>query len=162
MSKTNLHSIILISLIFLMSSFIFAEDKVLTEIQKEAVAMVNKAGALLEKTGDEGLKSISNPEGDFYIKEKALYAFVYDENCVMLAHPYKPNLIGKSYKGKPDFKGKMFRDDIVKKAIENGDGWTIYTYQKPGDNKLHYKTAYGKLFKHNDKKYIVVSGVYKN
>lgn len=150
---------ILTVLIMSIVLIVFAEE--LTDKQKEAVKLVNKAGKLILEKGEAALETISEPDGGFYFKEKALYAFVYDENCVMLAHPYKPELIGKSYKGKPDFTGKNFRDDIVEKAMKSGSGWTTYAYQKPGDKGIYYKTAYGKLFTKDGKNYIVVSGVYK-
>jgi len=133
----------------------------LSDSQKEAQALVEKAVALISEKGDAALAEISQPEGGYYFKDKALYAFVYDDQVVMLAHPYKPGLIGKSYKGKPDVKGKKFRDDIVTMAIKNGSGWTDYSYQKPGEKGIHEKTAYCKLVTVKSKKYIVAAGVYK-
>lgn len=128
----------------------------------EAVALVKKAAAHIEVNGEAGLADISRPDGGFYFKEKALYAFVYDENCVMLAHPYKPTLIGKSYKGKPDVRGKKFRDEIVATALKDGSGWTDYSYQKPGERGIHKKTAFCKLVEKDGKKYVVVAGIYKD
>lgn len=133
----------------------------LTTEQQEAVDLVNKAVKLIGEKGADALTQISKEDGGFYFKESALYAFVYDENCVMLAHPYKPSLIGKSYKGKPDVKGKMFRDELVKQALEHGEGWTDYSYQKPEETGIFIKTAFSKLVEKGGKKYIVVAGVYK-
>ena len=127
----------------------------------EAKALVKKAVKLLTDQGDAGLDLISKADGGFYFKDRGLYAFVYDENCVMLAHPYKPQLIGKSYKGKPDVKGKLFRDEIVEMALTKGKGVVTYHYQKPGSEDVFKKLAYCELVQNNDKKYIVVSGVYK-
>ncbi|MGL1935463.1 MAG: cache domain-containing protein [Fibrobacterales bacterium] len=134
---------------------------VLSDKQKEAKALVEKASKLIAAKGEAGLKQISQPDGGFYFKEKALYAFVYSDEAVMLAHPYKPGLIGKSYKGKPDVRGKKFRDEIVAVALEKGEGWTDYSYQKPGEKGIHAKTAYCKLVKVKGKNYIVVAGIYK-
>lgn len=72
-------------------------------------------------------------------------------------------------KGKPDDQGRMFRDEIVGKALTKGSGWTEYSYQKPiesADGKVLYQTKYkkntfGKLFRHGNKKYIVCSGTYE-
>jgi cytochrome c len=127
---------------------------------EEAVALVEQAGKLIEQEGDAALDVISNPEGGFYFKDKALYTFVYNDNIEIIAHPYKPELIGNCFKGKPDCKGKMFRDEIVGKALTEGSGWTDYSYQKPGSQDIHTKKTYGKLFKHGDKNYIVCCGVY--
>ncbi|MBN2281543.1 MAG: cache domain-containing protein [Candidatus Marinimicrobia bacterium] len=161
MKKFNFLMIFIITLSMVFTTFLMGEDTTLTEAQKEAVALVNKAVDLIREKGETALVEINKPEGGFYIEEKALYAFVYDENCVMLAHPYKPSLVGKSYLGKPDIKGKKFRDEIVQKALTNGAGWTDYSYQKPNDPGIHQKTAYGKFIEKDGKKYIVVAGVYK-
>ena len=158
----KLNKIMISLMVLILAMFATSMGEELSDAQKEAVVLVEKAGKLITEKGDEALKLISKPDGGFYFKDKALYAFIYDENCVMLAHPYKPELIGKSYKGKPDFMGKMFRDEIVEKALKEGSGWTVYAYQKPGDKGLFYKTVFGKLYTKDGKKYIVASGVYKD
>ena len=130
--------------------------------------MVEKAGKLIEEKGDAALAEISDPKGEFIDREKALYIFVFDKNVVILAHPYRPELIGQSMKGKSDDQGRMFHDQIVEKALTKGSGWTEYVYQKPvsiGDEityqVMYEKNSYAKLFKHGDKKYIVCSGTYE-
>lgn len=139
-----------------------------TATKQDVINMVEKAGKLIEEKGDAALAAINNPKGEFIDRAKALYVFVFDENVVVLAHPYLPELIGKSMKGKPDDKGRMFRDEIVHKALTKGSGWTEYTYQKPvaiGEEITYQaryeKNTYGKLFKHGEKKYIVCSGTYE-
>lgn len=143
--------------LFLTTTYVFAASAT----KEEAKDLVNKAAAAILAEGEAAIAKISTPDGGFYFKDKALYAFVYDENCVMMAHPYKPGLIGKSYKGKPDVRGKKFRDEIVEKALTDGEGWTEYSYQKPGEKGIHQKIAYCKLVEKDGKKYVVVSGVYK-
>jgi cytochrome c len=128
------------------------------EIDEQAVmAMVERAVALLTRDGDAALAVIGEKDGAFH--DGALYAFVYDENVVMLAHPVKPSLVGKSYRGKPDIRGKRFRDEIVANAL-NGGGWTEYVYQKPGVPGLFHKKVYSRLAEHAGKRYVVASGMY--
>jgi signal transduction histidine kinase len=150
----KLFKIMLTMLVLGFTSFAMASD---AKDKNEAVAMVEKAVALLTKDGDSALKVIGAKNGEFH--NGKLYAFVYDENVVMLAHPVKPHLAGRSYKGKPDVKGNKFRDKLVSTAL-NGGGWTEYVYQKPGEKGIHNKTAYSKLATNGGKKYIVVVGVY--
>lgn len=149
--------IVILSVIFALKGIAWTGEKA---TDKEAIALVEKAGKLIEELGDAALAIISNPDGEFYFKDKALYAFVYNDNIEIIAHPYKPELIGKSFRGKPDVKGKVFRDEIVKKALEEGSWWTYYSYEKPGSRDIHTKKTYGKLFRHGDKSYIVCCGVY--
>ncbi|SEM66870.1 cytochrome c [Syntrophus gentianae] len=140
-----------------------------TATKEDAMAMVERAGKLIEEKGDAALAAISDPKGEFINRKKALYVFVYDENIVVVAHPYLHELIGQCLKGKPDDQGRMFRDEIVGKALTKGSGWTEYSYQKPiesAEGEVLYQTkykknTYGKLFKYGDKKYIVCSGTYE-
>lgn len=125
--------------------------------ENDVISLVNKAGEKVVKECENGLKAIGKKNGDFH--KGSLYVFAYDENVVMMAHPIKPHLVGRSYKGKPDVKGKKFRDEIVFKAL-NGGGWTTYTYQKPKTKGLHDKKSYSKLAECNGKKYILAAGMY--
>lgn len=146
----------------LLTIFLAASTAIAKQATKEeAKNLVNKAVAAIKEDKNAALAKISSPDGGYYFKEKALYAFVYDENCVIKAHPFKPSLIGISYKGKPDIKGKKFRDEIVEKALKDGEGWIDYSYQKPEEKGIHTKTAYFKLVEKDGNKYIVVAGVYK-
>ncbi|GAB6042422.1 cache domain-containing protein [Endothiovibrio diazotrophicus] len=127
--------------------------------EEQVFAMVDRAVALLNEEGDPALATIGTPNGEF--DQGELYVFVYDTNVVMLAHPVKPTLVGRSYKGKPDAKGKKFRDMIVENAL-NGGGWVDYVYQKPGVSGLHKKKVFSKLAEHGGKQYVVACGMYAN
>lgn len=137
------------------ASIVSYSDETITE--KDVKNMNEKACKLLAQKGDDALTLISKTNGDFHVD--SLYAFVYDENVVMLAHPEKPALIGQSFKGKPDVKGKKFRDEIVANALAGG-GWTEYIYQKPDTIGLFKKKVYSKFVEKNGKKYIVAVGMY--
>ena len=138
-------------------SSVFAGDAKITK--KDVTNYVNKAVKLIEAKGEAGLTEISKTDGK-YIKG-ALYVFVYDETVTIVAHPFKPKIIGKTYKGKPDIKGKKYRDDIVNNTIKDKEAWTEYAYQKPNEKGIHTKLTYSKLAIHNGKKYIVCAGMYK-
>ena len=92
----------------------------------------------------------------------AFYVFVYDTDVEIVAHP-KAKLVGKSYKGKPDLKGNMFRDEIVAGALKDGTGWVNYVYQKPGEKGLRPKMTYFQLVVGSDgEQYVVCSGKYRD
>lgn len=130
-------------------------DEQITE--KEVLALIDKTVKLIQKEGEAALAKISTTGGEFHDGE--LYAFVYDVGVVMLAHPANPKLIGQSLKGKPDMRGKKFRDDIVTVALAGG-GWTEYVYQKPGATGIFKKRVYSKVATKDGKKYIVAVGMY--
>lgn len=135
-------------------AFSFAAEMV---IKAELLDMVDNAVTLVETKGDKALKEISKKDGRFV--KGSLYVFAYNEKVEIIAHPIKPYLIGKSYKGKPDVKGKKFRDAIVAKALA-GSGWSTYHYQKPNTKGLFLKKTYSRLAVHKGKKYIICAGMY--
>ena len=108
---------IALPLLIVMNSIALAAD-ISDEDVKSHVA---KAVMLIKNKGDEALKEIGKKEGEFHQGE--LYVFVYDENVTMLAHPVKPTLVGKNFKGKPDIQGKAFRDEIVENALTRAGVW---------------------------------------
>jgi hypothetical protein len=66
-------------------------------------------------------------------------------------------------KGKPDLKGKRFRDEIVEKARAETKGWVDYLYQKPGETGIFEKTTYFQMAKGSDgASYVVCCGKYRD
>lgn len=129
------------------------EQQVIDLVASTAADLVKDLKGTCEKIskGEAPYKSPTDPE---------FYVFVYDLEINMLAHP-TASLVGKNFKGKPDAKGKKFRDEIVEGAVKNKTGWVEYMYQKPGDTGLHPKKAYYQLIDGPEgKQYIVVSGMY--
>lgn len=137
-----------------MIGYVYAE-KALT--QDDAKALVKDAGMFLKEKGrDAALKEIGNPKGKFVKGE--LYVFAYDLEGKMLAHPVKPDLVGKNLIKEPDSKGKMFRKDIIDLAKTKGEGWVDYTYMNPKTKKEELKTTY--LLKEGD--VVLCCGIYKS
>jgi signal transduction histidine kinase len=103
--------------------------------------MVKRAVAYVKYQGKEkALAEIRRPKGMFDKGE--LYAFAYDLQGVMLAHPKNPELIGKNLISEPDSGGKLFRKEIVEKAIMKGSGWVDYLYLNPETGDMEHKTTY--------------------
>lgn len=109
---------------------------------EEAKAMVQKAIAMAKEKGlDETYKAIRDKHGPFYKGE--LYVFVSDINTmVMVVHPEKPVLEGKSQAGMKDVNGKLFYQELVSVAKEKGSGWVDYYWTKPGEKVPTLKTTY--------------------
>ena len=117
-----------------------------TDLEKDATATLAKISK-----GEAPYKNAANPE---------LYVFVYDLELNMVAHPDK-NLVGKNFKGKPDAKGKKFRDEILATAQEKSSGWVDYVYKKPDADGLFPKTTFCKAAKGSDgKAYVICCGMY--
>lgn len=79
----------------------------------------------------------------------------------MVAHP-RADLVGMSVKGKPDVKGKKFRDEMVERALNGEMGWVDYLSQKPGETGIHPKTTFFAKATGSDRKtYVVCAGKYQ-
>jgi signal transduction histidine kinase len=150
--------ILLLSLCLLFWSFVAASTETVTE--KEVMDLVNAAVQLIKTEGMAAIDKIGDPSGKFYIPSKSLYIFVYDQDCVIKAHPFKPTLVGRSYKGKPDVRGKKFRDEIVQKAMTDGSGWTVYSYVQPNTPGIFQKKVFGKHVVVGKNNFIVCCGMY--
>ncbi|MDX2109420.1 MAG: cache domain-containing protein [Verrucomicrobiota bacterium] len=129
----------------------------------QVMALVKLTGEQLAHDSTATIAKINKGEAPF--KDAAnptLYVFIYDPDVLMVAHP-RADLVGKSVKGKPDVKGKKFRDEIVERALKEGTGWVDYLYQKPNESGIHPKTTYfSKVTGSDGHIYIVCSGKYQD
>jgi polar amino acid transport system substrate-binding protein len=131
------------------------EEQVTTLVAQTCADLGRDAAATIAKInqGVAPYKDAANP---------ALYVFVYDPEVTMVAHP-RADLVGKNVKGKPDVKGKKFRDEIVTRAIAGEAGWVDYLYQKPGESGIHPKTThFAKATGSDGKTYVVCAGKYQS
>jgi len=108
----------------------------------DARAMVRNAVEYYQMHGRESiLREINNPQGAF--RKGDLYAFVYDSNMTIVAHPFKPELVGRNLIDKKDWPGgKFFRKEIKEIAQSKGTGWVDYEYENPVSKLRDPKTTY--------------------
>jgi PAS domain S-box-containing protein len=107
-----------------------------------AQALVRQAVEFQRQHGrDQLLLAINDPAGPF--RKGALYAFAYDHGMTMLAHPVRPELVGKSLLDEKDWAGgKPFRREIRDVALAKGSGWVDYEYRNPTGGAIELKTTY--------------------
>jgi polar amino acid transport system substrate-binding protein len=138
------------------------EDKEKSITKDLVLSLVGQTCADLAKDAQGTISAINKGLAPY--KDSAnptLYVFVYNSEVLMIAHP-RAELVGKSMKGKPDIKGKKFRDEIVERALKGETGWEDYLYQKPGETGIHPKTTYfSKAVGSDGVVYIVCSGMYQ-
>jgi PAS domain S-box-containing protein len=125
--------------------------------KNDAQELVHTALAFLQTHGRERfLQEVNKPHGQFCKGE--LYAFVYDREMTMLAHPVKPALVGQNQIDTKDWPGgKFFRREIQEVARSKGSGWVDYEYENPANESIEPKTTY--VERADD--LIICAGVYK-
>ena len=103
--------------------------------------LVTKAVDFVKEKGPEySLKVFSASKGPFIDKE--LYVFACSMDNVMLAHPYKRELIGKNVNEFQDVKGDLLFQEFKKVAQNGGQGWVHYWWWKPGEKDTFPKASY--------------------
>jgi cytochrome c len=107
----------------------------------ELVSFVESALAYSQKKGKEkALAEFSNKTGLFVRGE--LYIYAYDFNGINLAHPFKPDWIGKNKLGETDSNGVL----VVKNALDvakEGKGFTYVIFPNPvHGNRDEFKILY--------------------
>jgi cytochrome c len=122
----------------------------------DATGLVKKATAAYKANGKEKLVADVNTAKGAFDKGE-LYVFLYDLTGTLVAHPQKPESIGKNNYQVPDDEGKMFRKEIIDNAKQGKSGWVDYKSKNPTTGKLETKSAYyepvGDL--------VAVAGIYK-
>ena len=128
---------------------------------EEVTALVEKTSEDISKNLYQTLAKINMGEHPYKnIDNPSLYAFVLDTDLNLIAH-FKTAIVGRNMKGKPDVKGKLYRDEFLAVAQKDGSGWVDYYFENPKTKKIEHKNTYVKLAKGSDgKDYIVCSGMY--
>ena len=102
--------------------------------KNEAVSMVERALAYIEKNGKErAVAEFNNPKGLFV--DRSLYIFAYDFNGVNKALTTHPSLIGKNLIDMKDANGREIIKDMIA-VVKKGGGW--YDYEWDGKQKSSY------------------------
>ena len=109
---------------------------------EDAQAMVRQAVDFYRRHGRERfLIACNDPRGPF--RRGSLYAFAYDLEMTMLAHPVTPELVGQNLLDQPGGSGgRDFRREIQEVALAKGSGWVDYPYENPLTRRIESKTTY--------------------
>jgi polar amino acid transport system substrate-binding protein len=148
-----------VSLLFLTVSVAF----VTAQTNEEVTALVEQTSEDISKNLYQTLAKINKGEHPYKnLDNPSLYAFVLDTDLNLIAH-FKTAIVGRNMKGKPDVKGKLYRDEFLAVAKKDGSGWVDYYFENPASKEIEHKNTFVKLVKGSDgKDYLVCSGTYYN
>ncbi|HWQ19528.1 MAG TPA: cache domain-containing protein [Methanotrichaceae archaeon] len=123
----------------------------------DLAAFVDQAAAYAKDNGkDKAIAEFNNNKSAEFIKGE-LYIFANDFNGIALAHPYRPDFVGKSQIDLKDVNGVTFIKNMINVA-KRGEGSVYYVFANPAhDKKQELKQVYVK--KIDDSSYLG-SGTY--
>jgi len=155
----------LASCVFLMSTLSLSAAADDVERNKEiAQTIINSTatglGAVLkdmkgEKERLDLIRSFIDPIR-FY-PDKSGYFYVYDDDCVNVAHATQKDLVGKNLYDYKDCKGKFVIRELAE-AAKKGGGFVEYFWVKPGLEGEHRKIGYVEPIPYTE--YFIGTGVY--
>lgn len=123
-------------------SMILAKEPPITSFNKtELVSFVESAVAYAKEWGkDKALLEFSNKTGSFVRGD--LYIYAYDFNGTNLAHPFKPDWIGKNKLNETDINGVLSVRSALN-AARDGKGFTYVIFPNPAHgNRDEFKILY--------------------
>lgn len=141
--------LLLIATFFVMQSAMASEESIelANESQMDAynttelVSFVESAAAYARENGkDKALDEFSNKTGSFVLGN--LYIYAYDFNGTNIAHPFKPDWIGKNKINETDSNGVSYIRNLIDVAKE-GKGFTYFIFPNPAhSNRDEFKIGY--------------------
>ena len=116
------------------------------------MALVQGAIDLYKTEGHEAIIAYHNSPASI---DGQWYVFITDENNIYLAHPVKPEFIGRDITQIPGIDGTLIGAEIAM-ATEEGR-WTNYLWPNPDTNKLEQKRTWS--IRHDG--YLFAAGYYE-
>lgn len=115
-----------------------------------------QAGNMSLETAQDYAKAVINSER----YDGNNYFWINDLEHRIVAHPLRPERVGKDVSGLKDANGKLLYVEFVRIAKENGEGFVTYDQNKPGVEEPLPKVSFLKLYKPWG--WVLGSGVYLN
>ena len=108
---------------------------------EEAITKVWSAARFLQDKGVSGFAALNSKDGPWVWKDSYVFAF----DCRldrMVAHPMRPDLVGRPIMQITDNNGKYIFKELCKAGNERNGGWVEYAWSKPGAGALSRKISY--------------------
>jgi len=141
---------------------LFKDRELKTEHVVQTVKTLADHYYALEKSGamtrDEAQKAALAAINDMRYDDGKEYFWIQSYDNVMILHPIKPELNGKSMAGQKGPDGQLVFDEMVEVAKKDGAGVVNYLWPRPGSDKPIPKTSYVEAFAPWE--WIVGSGIY--
>ena len=128
-----------LAMLFCLSGPAAAADKLSPDQVRD---LTTKAAHLLVEKGVDAAHHAFLTEGPF--RQGEIYVNVIDTNGTWVVYPPNPHNEGKSVLNVRDADGKLLVQDIIKIALQQGEGWVEYSWLNPETNQIQRKMSYVK------------------
>lgn len=115
-----------------------------------------EAAAMVEAEGEAAVAKIK----EIRFADGQGYVWIHNLDGMMIMHPVKPSLDGKSVTEIKDVNGVYLFVAMNEIAEEYGQGWVPYAWPKPGEEASSPKVSYVVLAKAGELDYVVGVGMY--
>ncbi|MBX3686410.1 MAG: cache domain-containing protein, partial [Rhodocyclaceae bacterium] len=98
---------------------------------EEAITKVWSAARFLQDKGVSGFAALNSKDGPWVWKDSYVFAF----DCRldrMVAHPMRPDLVGRPIMQITDNNGKYIFKELCKAGSQRAGGWVEYMWTRPG------------------------------
>ncbi len=133
MKKVVIMFVLLMSLCLIGNALAAGPEDECIAKSKEAVQLIAEKGL------DAAITEINKKDGRF-VSENT-FVILFNFSGVVLAHPLKPETIGKSRLEDKDSKGKAYYKEYIEVAKTEGSGWVEHMWTSP-DKKEYPKKTY--------------------
>lgn len=106
----------------------------------EVVTKVHSAAKFLHNKGQAGFADFNN-NADWVWKDSYVFVFSCRDNR-MIAHPLRPDLVGKPILQMQDDKDNLLFQELCKAGERSTGGWVEYWWPRPGEAKASRKISY--------------------
>ena len=154
MLRVSAYSAAIVALVLLA----FAANAAQFGTRDEAVAMVKRVQEKFKKDGADATFAAVTAQTRAF-KDRDLYVYIMNYDCVIQAHAARAELVGKSLWEFRDQDGVYPARNTVEVAKTGGSGWTDYRWTNPKTNLVEAKSTY--VEKLGDR-YAVGVGIYKD
>jgi cytochrome c len=120
---------------------LWADDSSAATAQ-EVVTKVREAVRYLNEKGLAGFSDFNNNKDARWVwKDSYVFVFSCRDN-VMIAHPLRPDLVGRPILQMRDDKDRPLFQDLCKAGETPNGGWVEYWWPKPGEGNASRKISY--------------------
>lgn len=130
---------VILVLAVLLGLFLVGNVMAANPTEDECIAKCSAAVQLIKDKGlDAGIASINKKDGNFV--SDTTFVILFDLDGTVLAHPLKPDTIGKNRLNDKDSKGKAYYKEYVEVAKTKGSGWVDHMWSSPDKKEFPKKT----------------------